>query len=106
MADRPTPSDLIVWLGLGTQLNDQDQSALSDAVDTAIEAIEGRVSYADVYPTPIRLAVMMTAARLYKRRGTPEGYTPGGELGVIRVSSIDQDVEALIDPYLTLTGFF
>lgn len=106
MAVRPTTSDLIAWLGLGTQLSAQDDASLNDAVNVALSAIERRVTIPDEYPDEVRLAVIITAARLYKRRMTPEGVAGFGDLGVVRVSAIDMDVEQMIDPFLTLTGFF
>lgn len=105
MAARPTSVDLIAWLGLGTQLSDQDTTALNDAIATAVDVVESRVSFTDEYPTAVRLAVLITGARYYQRRFTPGG-TISNDFGVIRVNGIDQDVENLIDLFLTLTGFF
>lgn len=44
------------------------------------------------------IAVMMQTTRLWKRRDTPEGLLEFDELGAVRVSSIDGDVEKLLSP--------
>jgi hypothetical protein len=56
-----------------------------------------------VVPDAIHEACLMQAARLLKRRNSPEGITGfGSEFGHIRISQRgDPDVEALIAPYAT-----
>lgn len=44
------------------------------------------------------IAVMMATVRLWKRRDTPEGLLEFDELGAVRVSSVDGDVEKLLSP--------
>lgn len=44
------------------------------------------------------VAVLMQTVRLWKRRDTPEGLLEFEELGAVRVSSIDGDVERLLAP--------
>jgi hypothetical protein len=41
----------------------------------------------------------MLAQRQFKRYDSPLGVTGFGELGVIRVSRIDPDVESLVAPF-------
>ena len=50
-------------------------------------------------PTAIRQATVILASRIYKRNDSPLGVAGFGDLGAIRVSRLDSDVEALIMPY-------
>ena len=55
-------------------------------------------------PDEIRQAALLLASRLWLRRDSPEGVAGSSEWGVVRVSRMDPDVEALISPYV-LPGF-
>jgi hypothetical protein len=50
-------------------------------------------------PAAIVEATLIQASRLFARKDSPEGVMGTGEWGVIRVSRVDPDVEALIQPY-------
>lgn len=51
-------------------------------------------------PDEIAEAARLLAARLYKRKDSPEGVLGSSEWGVSRVSRTDPDVEALIAPFV------
>ena len=55
-------------------------------------------------PAQIGEASRMLAARLYRRKDSPQGVIGNAEWGVARVSRFDPDVEALVGPYI-LPGF-
>ncbi|MET7643044.1 phage gp6-like head-tail connector protein [Streptomyces sp. NPDC005426] len=55
-------------------------------------------------PAEVGEAALIQAARLYRRKSSPEGVTGGGEWGVVRLSRRDPDVWNLIEPYI-LPGF-
>lgn len=55
-------------------------------------------------PDDIAQACLIQAARLFRRKASPEGVAGSADWGVIRVSRVDPDVEALIGPYV-LPGF-
>lgn len=55
-------------------------------------------------PDEVQLAASLLAARLYRRKDSPQGVIGGGDFGPVRVSRIDPDVEALISD-LILPGF-
>ncbi|MFC8456442.1 hypothetical protein ACFUJ0_06100 [Streptomyces sp. NPDC057242] len=55
-------------------------------------------------PDDITEAALIQAARLYRRKDSPEGVTGSAEWGVVRLSRRDPDVWNLIDPYV-LPGF-
>jgi hypothetical protein len=50
-------------------------------------------------PIAIKQATLMLAQRQFKRYDSPLGVTGFGDLGVIRVSRIDPDVESLVAPF-------
>lgn len=54
-----------------------------------------------VLPAPDSLvqAVQLLTARYLERRNSPSGVLGSGDFGVVRVSSSDRDVSALIAPY-------
>ena len=55
-------------------------------------------------PDEITEASHIQAARLYRRKDSPEGVTGSAEWGVVRLSRRDPDVWNLIEPYI-LPGF-
>lgn len=55
-------------------------------------------------PDPITEASLIQAARLFRRKDSPEGVTGSSEWGVVRLSRRDPDVWNLIEPYI-LPGF-
>ncbi|MCZ4099846.1 phage gp6-like head-tail connector protein [Streptomyces sp. H39-C1] len=55
-------------------------------------------------PDPVTEASLIQAARLYRRKDSPEGVAASSEWGVVRVSRRDPDVWNLIEPYI-LPGF-
>lgn len=55
-------------------------------------------------PDEITQASVIQAARLFKRKDSPEGVTGSAEWGVVRLSRRDPDVWALIEHYV-LPGF-
>lgn len=50
-------------------------------------------------PAEVTQATLILAARLFKRRNSPEGVAGFGDLGVVRVTSQDADVARLLAPY-------
>lgn len=55
-------------------------------------------------PEPVVQATLIQAARLYRRKDSPEGVAGSAEWGLIRVPSLDPDVRALVEPF-RLSGF-
>jgi hypothetical protein len=50
-------------------------------------------------PIDVRMACVILSQRLFKRFDSPLGVVGMGDLGAIRVSRIDSDVQALLAPY-------
>ncbi|MFF1417471.1 phage gp6-like head-tail connector protein [Streptomyces sp. NPDC058280] len=57
-----------------------------------------------VVPDEIAEATLIQAARLYRRKDSPEGVTGSAEWGVVRLSRRDPDVWALIEHFV-VPGF-
>lgn len=55
-------------------------------------------------PDDVAEAALIQAARLYRRKDSPEGVTGSAEWGVVRLSRRDPDVWNLIEPFI-LPGF-
>lgn len=107
---RPTTDDLIGWLNLRTPLPEGVQAQIDEAFNTAASFVESRINLPEGttdsdYPQLVRTAILLTAARLNKRVGSPEGVAGSPEVGFIRISRFDPDVESLLSRYLKLDGF-
>lgn len=57
-----------------------------------------------VVPDEVEAATILLAARLYRRKDSPQGVISSADWGSVRVSRVDPDVEALIS-HLILPGF-
>jgi len=76
-------------------------ATLAHCLDVATAWVEDRV-----YPSPdgtlgtrhpdVQWAILQLAHRLYKRQQSPEGVAGWGDLGVVRILSVDPDIEAAI----------
>lgn len=58
----------------------------------------------DTVPTAIKQATILMAMRQFKRYDSPLGVAGFGDLGAMRVSNIDPDVEALVMPFRKFTA--
>lgn len=47
-------------------------------------------------PDDIKMACQLQASRLYKRKGSPEGYVGSAEWGVTRIPALDPDVLGIL----------
>lgn len=56
-------------------------------------------------PEDVQEAALIQAARLYRRKDSPEGIAGNAEWGVLRLSRRDPDVWALISPYIAPNSF-
>ena len=85
----PTPS---------TQIRAVDDYWFPMANGEATVEVTGTFGWSAV-PKPIKLATILLAMRLYKRMDSPLGVAGVGDIGVIRVSRIDPDIDAMIMPF-------
>lgn len=100
MADITT-TDVADWLELGT-LTGSKLTLMQRVVDAVV--VHVKKHYVD--PTTLvpaesdadwKLAQTMTAARYWKRKQSPEGVIGIDELGPIRITRLDADVDKLLD---------
>jgi hypothetical protein len=81
-----------------TQIRAVDDYWFPLANDESTVEVTGTFGWSAV-PRPIKLATIMLAMRLYKRMDSPLGVAGIGDIGVIRVSRIDPDIDAMISPF-------
>lgn len=60
--------------------------------------VEGTFGFASA-PIAIKQATVLLASRIFKRNDSPGGVMGFGDIGVVRVSKFDPDIERLINPY-------
>jgi len=63
--------------------------------------VKGIFGWASI-PTAIKFATILLSSRLFKRMDSPLGVAGMGDIGVVRVSRIDPDIDALIQPFKKL----
>lgn len=107
--DFPTLDELKLWLGVP---DDQDDVALQESLDAAIEAQGRVVRYpVDLFGDPtvtsdLREALFLRAQRYVARRSSPEGVIGlslgSGDFIAARVPSFDADVSHLEGPHRIL----
>jgi hypothetical protein len=81
---------------LGTVSN-VSNTVLQRALDAATSWVRERVMKCTFDDDEVQEAIVLLASRLYKRRQSPEGVAGWGELGVIRITHIDPDIERLLE---------
>lgn len=56
-------------------------------------------------PTAVKQACLIQVSRLAKRPDSPLGVAGFGEFGVVKLSPLDPDVKAMLQPYRIIGGF-
>lgn len=85
-------------------VSDED---LTEALGAACDYVAGRARWGAVAsdgspmqpPAAIVQAVKLLVARYLARRNSADGIVGMSELGPMRITSVDRDVEALIQPF-------
>lgn len=77
-----------------------DEAAMSVCLDSARAWVAGRVRTDAATAPEVYQATLMLAARLYKRRLSPEGVSGWDDLGVVRVLARDPDIERLLEQHI------
>jgi hypothetical protein len=118
----PTTDEVLRWAaqnsypGSGATIPVEDYQLCLDA---AVESHAGRchlhvrpvdangavdpVGAPVVIPAGVKLATIMRAVRWARRKNTPDGIAGSSEItGLIRTSSMDPDIEAMLAPHLAL----
>lgn len=81
-----------------TQLRAVDTYLFPTAGGETTVQVVGTFGWSAV-PTAIKYATILLSSRLFKRMDSPLGVAGIGDIGVIRVSRIDPDIDALIAPF-------
>lgn len=105
MNEYATLDELKNWIGedLGANRNDEVLAMLLETASRQIDTLCDReFSELDEVPAAIKLATLIQATRLMKRRDSPEGALGFADVGVIRLSGKDPDVAALLEPFKRL----
>lgn len=61
--------------------------------------VQGVFGYGTAVPTDVKQACNLLAIRQFKRYDSPLGVAGFGDIGAIRVSRVDPDIESLLAPY-------
>ena len=84
-----------------THIRAVDEYLFPTYAGEATVEVTGTFGWASV-PTAIKFATILLSSRLYKRMDSPLGVAGMGDIGVVRVSRIDPDIDALIQPFKKL----
>lgn len=94
-----TAADVAAWgrLTLPDQFTD-DRNLMDRVVDAVIEHIAEHYEVSTPLSPAQEQAALIQAARLWRRRDTPEGVIAFDEIGAVRLSRLDTDVAMLLTP--------
>lgn len=87
--------------GAGPINNEVLQEALDAAEQRVTSCCMAACLLSEPRPNEIDQAVVMQAARLYRRRYSIGGFEGFGDLGIARVPGLDPDIEDLLTRYLS-----
>lgn len=82
-----------------TRIRAVDDFLFTVMAGEATVEVTGVFGYAATVPTDVRQACNLMAIRQFKRYDSPLGVAGFGDIGVVRVSRVDPDVESLLSPY-------
>lgn len=96
-----TVDSLRAWVGAQ---GSREDAVLGQVLDAAKHHVYGLIRDEFREHSDVQLAIHMLAARLYKRRQSPEGSAGFGDAGVVRIIARDPDIAALLQQHLN-AGF-
>lgn len=92
-----TAANVATWSKL--TLPTGGELALLELVIAAVtEHVETHYTVSDPLTDSQELAIVLQCSRLWRRRDTPEGVIAFDELGAVRISKLDPDVDMLLRP--------
>jgi hypothetical protein len=62
--------------------------------------VQANFGFGTAVPTEIKQAAIVLASRFYKRFDSPLGVAGFGDMGAMRVSRVDPDVQAILSPFV------
>jgi len=81
-----------------TQIRVTDEYLFVTDGGEATVQVEGTFGWSSI-PVQIQQATLILASRLFERRNSPLGVAGFGDIGAVRVSRFDADIENLIMPF-------
>jgi hypothetical protein len=93
-------ADIDALRAMTGQKTTTDDRVLSQCLEAAGAWIYDRVRPGSVTAPEVVQAVLMLAARLYKRRQSPEGVAGWDDMGAVRVMARDPDIDRLIEQHV------
>lgn len=82
-----------------TQIRATDNFLFNVIGGEATVKVTGVWGYGTAVPVDVKQACNLLAIRQFKRYDSPLGVAGFGEIGVVRVSRVDPDIESLLAPY-------
>ena len=82
-----------------TQIRATDNFLFNVIGGEATVKVTGVWGYGTAIPVDVKQACNLLAIRQFKRYDSPLGVAGFGEIGVVRVSRVDPDIESLLAPY-------
>lgn len=82
-----------------TQIRAVDDLLFNVIGGEATVRVTGTFGYGTAIPTDVKQACNLMAIRQFKRYDSPLGVAGFGDIGVVRVSRVDPDIESLLAPY-------
>lgn len=86
---------------LGQRTDEEDQQ-LSWALSTAHSWVAEHCYPASYLLNEVQYAILLQAARWWKRRQSPEGVAGFSDFGAVRISAVDVDVRMLLEHHLDM----
>lgn len=77
-----------------------DQTFTTTVDGEATVRVTAVFGFGTATPTEVRQACIVLASRFYKRFDSPLGVAGFGELGAMRVSRVDPDVQSILQPFV------
>lgn len=94
------PADVVTWMAADASTIDDD--TLDRAFVAAVGALEDDYDLDVADPDRADLAVVMYAARLYRRKNSINGIEAASDWGPLRVSITDPDIHRLLARWETV----
>ena len=70
-----------------------------DPIGEAAVKVTATFGFATAIPTDVQQACVLMSLRQYKRYDSPLGVAGFGDMGAVRVSRIDPDIQSMLAPY-------
>ena len=77
-----------------------DRSFTTTLDGEATVRVTANFGYGTATPTEVKQACIVLASRFYKRFDSPLGVAGFGDLGAMRVSRVDPDVQSILQPFV------